>query len=302
MENILISGVSGFLGEILATKLLEKGDHVYGMMRAESYISPSIINHKNFFKVLIEQDWYLQLEEINFNTVYHLAAAYEEGKGSKDLNEFIYPNILLGLEMLELCKIQNKIMPRFIYAQSYWQFHLGDDRYNPNTLYAATKESFHNLVKYYQKVNGLLALGLVLYETYGPNDKRQKFLNSLAKHIQAGKTVGKFSEYFASHGDQEISISHIDDVANGFILADDLLKTTHEDELLRRYHLRNKTTKSLKTVINDLLISINIDNSFINWGHFEYSKHQVFNLNNGEILPKWIEKKKLENEFYKLVN
>lgn len=300
MANVLISGVSGFLGTTIARKLLKNNHTVYGLVRIGSVLPKDIEDDSLFKRLQIEEGWHLQLIDIGFESFYHLAASYEEGNETEDLSKFLYANIFLGVEMLMVAKMQQKKSPAFIYAQSYWQYFKGGNDFYPNTLYAATKESFHALATYYCKMQEVRTLGLVVYDTYGPNDKREKFLNALANHFFPKGAHNATSAFPASSGKQQVSISHIDDVANGFIQAQKLLENFPPEALLSRYHLRNQKTKSLKSFVNDLLHALKLDAEKITWSEIEHKKSQVFSLSCGSILPGWTEKKKIELEFESL--
>ncbi len=42
MVNVLITGVAGFIGSTLALRLLERGDHVYGIDNLNDYYDVSL--------------------------------------------------------------------------------------------------------------------------------------------------------------------------------------------------------------------------------------------------------------------
>ena len=47
--------------------------------------------------------------------------------------------------------------------------------YAPNTLYAATKHAFQDILFFYRERRGVRSVSLILYDTFGENDTRPRF-------------------------------------------------------------------------------------------------------------------------------
>jgi nucleoside-diphosphate-sugar epimerase len=64
---------------------------------------------------------------------------------------------------------------------------------------------------------GLSCISLKLYDTYGPDDQRRKLINLLLDAARTGEPLAM------SPGEQEVELTHLDDVTAAFARAADLL-------------------------------------------------------------------------------
>ena len=68
----------------------------------------------------------------------------------------------------------------FVNTGTVWQ-HYDARPYSPVSLYAAMKQAFTDVLRFYQEVAGLPVVTLELTDTYGPGDPRPKLLPILFK-------------------------------------------------------------------------------------------------------------------------
>ena len=212
----LITGATGFLGRHLCVKLLEKDYKIVVLVRETSDIS--------FFSKYLKQKVIVCQLDKDFNVIdevaknykplitFHLAATFDKGYTNKEIVNLINTNILFGtilLNSLVKCNCKN-----FINIGTYWQ-NFKDETYNPFNLYAATKQSFQDIIKFYEEEYGLQCITLKLCDTYGEDDGRKKIINLLKQAYQ------KDEELDMTKGEQYLSLTYIDDVVKGIILASD---------------------------------------------------------------------------------
>ncbi|WP_443864320.1 NAD-dependent epimerase/dehydratase family protein, partial [Fusobacterium ulcerans] len=126
------------------------------------------------------------LKENKFEIVFHLASLFIAEHESKDVDNLLNSNIVFGTHLLEGMKeSENKLL---INTGTSWQ-HYNSEEYNPVDLYAATKEAFEKILKYYVEAEEVRCITLKLFDTYGENDTRPKLINLLNKFADEGKEL-----------------------------------------------------------------------------------------------------------------
>lgn len=266
-EKVLVTGATGFVGSNLCRKLLEKNFEVFILVRKSSKFDylEDIKNKLNIFiwdeniDELIEK-----LKKIEIKAVFHLASFIKTEHKKEEVEGLINSNILYGTKLLEAMKyIGIKI---FINTETYWQ-HYNSDEYNPVDLYAATKEAFEKIIKYYVEAEGIRCITLKLFDTYGENDKRPKLINLLNKFADEGK------ELDMSLGEQKLDLVHIDVVTDTFIKAYELLKNNEEikNEV---YGVSSGKQTSLRKIVENFEKKTG-KKLKINWGTRPYRKREI---------------------------
>ncbi|MBQ8501928.1 MAG: NAD-dependent epimerase/dehydratase family protein [Bacteroides sp.] len=208
--NILITGATGFIGKHLIKHLSPK--HTLSILiRRNSDCSslPPVSSVFTFQDNIEELADFLQRNQID--GIIHLASLYVAEHKSEQIKEMILSNIYLGTALLEACKkAQTKW---FLNTGTIWQnYNASDysDMYNPVNLYAASKQAFLTMAKYYTETTSLRFCTLKLCDTYGPNDTRRKIFSLFEEIARTGETLAM------SPGEQKLDIIHIDDAVTGF--------------------------------------------------------------------------------------
>lgn len=275
----LITGATGFLGRHLCVKLLEKDYKIVVLVRETSDIS--------FFSKYSKQKVIVCQLDKDFNVIdevvknykplitFHLAATFDKGYTNKEIVNLINTNILFGtilLNSLVKCNCKN-----FINIGTYWQ-NFKDETYNPFNLYAATKQSFQDIIKFYEEEYGLQCITLKLCDTYGEDDGRKKIINLLKQAYQ------KDEELDMTKGEQYLSLTYIDDVVKGIILASDYV--LNRKYCGYTYFLSNKNIIKLQDLVRSIEKIAN-KKLKINWGKIKYKKREIMQPYIGNILPGW---------------
>ena len=270
----LITGTTGFLGRHLCVKLLEKDYKIVVLVRETSNIS--FFSRYSKQKVIVcqlDKDFNV-IDEVVKNykplITFHLAAAFDKGYTNKEIVNLINTNILLN--SLVKCNCKN-----FINIGTYWQ-NFKDETYNPFNLYAATKQSFQDIIKFYEEEYGLQCITLKLCDTYGENDNREKIINLLKQAYQKDKEVDM------TKGEQYLSLTYIDDVVEGIILASDYV--LNRKYCGYTYFLANKNIIKLQDLVRSIEKIAN-KKLKINWGKIKYKKREIMQPYIGNILPGW---------------
>ena len=266
-EKILITGATGFVGSSLCKKLLEKNFEVFILVRESSEFNylKDIIDKLNIIIWNENIDELIEnLKKIEIKVVFHLASFVRTEHKKDDVENLINSNIMYGTKLLEVMKYSK--IKLFINTGTYWQ-HYNSEEYNPVDLYAATKEAFENIIRYYVEAEGIRCITLKLFDTYGENDKRPKLINLLNKFADEGK------ELDMSLGEQKLDLVHIDVVTDTFIKAYELLKS-NEKIKNEVYGVSSGKQISLKEIVENFEKETG-KKLKINWGARPYRKREV---------------------------
>ena len=218
-RRALVTGGTGYIGRNLTRRLVAEGWQVTLLVRDGSDLAG--IDQR----VVIRRydDDFLSLARIVRDAeplvVFHLASLFLAQHTPTQIRPLIESNILLGTQLLEALAVQPA--SRLVFAGSYWQ-HYQNASYNPVNLYAATKQAFEAILKYYLETTPLRAIGLHLFDIYGPGDPRQKLFNFLRSAAHSQQQVDM------STGEQLIDLVYIDDVVSAFLVAAERLLSAEE--------------------------------------------------------------------------
>lgn len=210
-RRALITGITGFIGGKLASRLLADGWHVEAIVRPTSDISGlPFADAVTFHKVEDGQNLTPVLVASAPDIVFHLASLYLAEHHSDQVDDLVRSNILLPALLAQA--MADAGVRCLINTGTAWQ-HFRGESYMPVNLYAATKQATEDLLRYYNDVGALSVVTLRLFDTYGKGDKRRKLVQTLIEAAHSGTTLAM------SPGDQIVDLTHVDDVVEGFIVA-----------------------------------------------------------------------------------
>ena len=275
----LITGATGFVGGYVAECLHAEGWHVSAVVRSTSQrdvLPPTVRDDMQFYDA--DQ---MPLSEIVRtaapNVVFHLATYYTTEHSPAEIDALISANITFGTKLLDAMAqhgIQN-----FVYARSSWQYYRGD-AYEPVNLYAASKEAFDAMVRFYESAHDLHSIQLTLFDTYGEHDRRNKLLAVLPTLAAQGKRLA------LSEGEQYVDFVHVKDAARAFLLAGQYLAEGHI-ERCGNYAVSSGHAIMLKELVRryELLLGVKFP---VDWGAKPYRAREVMMpWRGGRILPGW---------------
>lgn len=291
MSKVIVTGGTGYIGSKLVEKLIQKKFDVAIIARNSSkfnYLKSVEGKYSTYFC----NDSIDNLEEIMKDyqpeIVFHLAGYVTNGNDDCEIENLIYSNIYFGAKLLQAMK--NYEVNYFINTGTYWQNYKNED-YNPVNLYAATKEAFDKIIKYYIETSNLKAITLKLFDVYGPNDKRRKLISSLNEYADSNRQLK------LSKGEQLIDYIYIDDVIEAYLAAYEHMKKSifkYEE-----YGVASGERHSLKDIIklyeNILDKKLNIE-----FGGKPYREREVMMpWNKYKKLPNWTSRTTLRQGLYK---
>jgi nucleoside-diphosphate-sugar epimerase len=275
----LITGATGFVGSHLTKQLVSQGWQVYILTRKESRL-PRMLEGIQLVNLVHDGSTQSIIDCVSRakpSVVFHLASLFISEHAAEDITSLIQSNILFGTQLLEAMRASG--VQKIINTGTSWQ-HFNNEEYNPVCLYAATKQAFEAILEYYIQVCDMKAVTLKLFDTYGPEDQRQKLFSLLNKAAKTGEPLDM------SMGEQLIDLVHIDDVVKAYIIAAQYLI---DDEIVHheKYVISSGCSLSLRKLV-ELYIQTTGKNIPVNWGARPYRAREVMNLwTNGLQLPGW---------------
>lgn len=264
--KIFVTGATGFIGRNLVETFDKHGHNITINLRPgkESPFN-SNINIYTLGKSNIELDIEFFKNE-NFDGIIHLASLYLTSHKPEEIHNLIDSNVKFGTYLLE-CASKAPI-GWFINTGTFWQ-NYQNSTYSPVNLYAATKQAFESIARYYIETNQLMFCTLRLADTFGPNDSRPKIFSLWEKIAKTGETLPM------SEGNQILDINHIDNVIHAYLTLSNLLHN-NDNRLVngdvfalkaeKRYTLR-ELSKLYERIME---IKLNIK-----WGKRDYREREV---------------------------
>ena len=268
MPNILLTGATGFIGSNIL-KEIRLNNKVFIIQRFES--KKKIKKTKNI-KIITFKNYNIlsnKLKKIKVDTIIHCATHYKKEHIQKDILKFIQSNILLGNIILENLKKLNA--KQFINFSTTWE-DFDNKENNPRNLYAAYKKSFNCLIQYYKKkIPNINFIDLMIVDTFGENDKRQKLINTLRNNYIKKKTSKIISKRLY------LNLINVEDIVNAVKI---LLKNKIQPG---KYILKNSNYFNLFELIEYINKNNNNNRIKVKW------------LSNTLIKDKILKYKKLKN-------
>jgi nucleoside-diphosphate-sugar epimerase len=189
-RRALVTGATGFLGGHLARRLTGDGWTVHLLGRGEDAAEA--------------------VRRARPDAVFHLASYFKAVHEPADVAPLIEANVAFGARLLEA--MAGAGCGRLVHAGTAWQ-HFEGRPYEPTSLYAATKQAFADLVRFYVAKGALRSVALKIYDTYGPADPRPKLMNQLKNAARSGARLE------LSAGEQYLDLVYVDDVVDAFVRA-----------------------------------------------------------------------------------
>lgn len=211
-KRALITGGTGFIGSHLSRRLLADGWDVHIITRGPGY--GLLQEHADRFSFHIHDGSMECMNRIvaaaRPEVVFHLASLFISEHSASQIEALLSSNILFATQLTDAMASHGVRL--LVNTGTSWE-HFENRPASPVNLYAATKQAFEAILRYYVEAHGLRAVSLKLFDTYGPADPRPKLFALLRRVATNQETLAM------SPGEQLIDLVFIDDVIEAFVLA-----------------------------------------------------------------------------------
>lgn len=245
-NNILITGIAGFIGFHLAQQLLKKGYQVVGIDNLNTYydvdlkyarlaelgiakqdcefynreVTSSTHAQLSFYQLKLEDRANLPqlFQKHQFSSVCNLAAQAGVRYSIENPEVYVDTNITGFLNLLQ-CMRRYQV-PKLVYASSssvygnsdQVPFEVNQNVDHPISVYAATKKSNELLAHTYAHLFGIQTIGLRFFTVYGPWGRPDMAMYLFAEAITNQQPIKVFNQ-----GNLSRDFTFIDDIVTGII-------------------------------------------------------------------------------------
>jgi nucleoside-diphosphate-sugar epimerase len=215
MNIALVTGITGFLGRHLASRLQAQGMTVIGITRNPAH--PAVENL--FIGNMTDRAFVLDLvHRTRPNLIFHLAANKTRTGDLEDFRTGLEENLFGTLNLVEAC-MEIRDLQRFIsigtceeYGQADLPFH-EEMRESPVSAYSLSKASVTHLLQTLYRTHHFPAVVLRPSLAYGPGQSVDMFLPALIQALLSGNRFGM------SGGEQTRDYIYRDDLIEAILLA-----------------------------------------------------------------------------------
>lgn len=273
MKKILLTGASGFIGSNIL-KELSINNKIYVIVRNKKIKLKS----KNIFQINFKTVEQLnkKLKKIKVDIIIHCATHYVKHHKIDDIQKLCNSNILLGNIILE--NLKSMKVKKFLNFSTVWTDYNGekDNSYN---LYSAYKKAFIDIMNYYKKKEPSINFyNLVISDTFGNNDQRNKLINILKKNYKLNKTTKIISKNLY------INLINVEDIvmATKIIIKKNLKSRNFILKNRKNFRIFDIVSKFNKSSVKQLKINW-LSNKKIYFKSFKYSKLNNWFINKSNI-------------------
>ncbi len=289
-KKILITGSSGFIGNLFLKSALKNGYYIVDILRYKNVRNNDLIHLRKVYSKSYKSIFYKELKDINiklknkkFDYFINFATLYKNSHLNNEIPDFIESNIIFPSVILDTIIVKVKKIINF----GTMMQHIDGKNYIPQNFYASTKSAFEMILGYFvEKNKSIKFYNLKFYESYSEIDKRDKLIPTLFKNFKKNKTTKIIAKNL------ELNIIHINDLIKSiYLILNNNIKSGD-------YCLKN--SKNIK--IQRLIKSINNKSSKPLKVKFLSNKHIKPKKSFLKSLPKWKAditiQKKIEKLFY----
>ena len=273
--NILVTGATGFIGTNLTAELRKKHQlFILGQFEGD----PQKLGLPGYVMTDDIPALASYIKDHEIEGVIHLASLYLASHKPEQVRPLVDSNVFFGTAVLEAASLAGCVR-WFLNTGSIWQnYQVEGEAYNPVNLYAATKQAFIDMARYYVDVFGIRFCTLKLCDTYGPRDPRPKIFKLFKDYAESGEVLKM------SPGEQLLDVLYISDIVSGFSHLVELL--SGGGPLGEQYVLSSGKQRSLRSLA-ETFSRVSGRPLNIEWGGRPYRDREVMVPWRGPVLPGW---------------
>ncbi len=291
-RRALVTGATGFIGSHLVARLAADGWDVHALVRSGSRGNLAVAART----VLHLHDGTTEgmaaiVGAAAPDVVFHLASLFIAETTLADVTGLVESNVLLGTQLAEAMRVHRRTL--LVNTGTVWQ-HYRDEDYHPVSLYAATKQAYADILRFYVEAAGLQVITLELFESYGPADSRPKLMTALRRAALADTRPS------LTDGRQELDFVHVRDIARAYaVAAERLLESAVRGHEV--YMVRSGRARSVRELVA-LFGAARGRPLDAEWGARAYRAREMMRpWAGGETLPGWSPEVALEDGIRELL-
>lgn len=246
--TVVVTGATGFIGAALVRHFASIGEQVLavgGPKSRHGIDSDAVkwLSYEENYKVMTQL--VVAAQPVS---VIHCVNHYSLRREVSDIDEAIDANIRFGSLLLGALA---ETPVQFVNLSTFFQ-RQGSTGTQPNSFYAASKQAFSDIVRWFGNNSSLQVCDLMLFDTYGPGDKRNKLITRLLECAAVGSNMA------IETPSAELNLCFIDDVISGIV--DVVIKRTTGE-----WSLQAKSNVTVSEVVGQVE-SISGQNVVGHWG------------------------------------
>lgn len=281
-RRALVTGATGFIGKHLVRHLRDAGWEVHAILRRmPEEPTPAGPDRFHLYSGSTD-DVMAAVRACCPDVTFHLASLFLASHTPDQVAGLVESNLLFGTQILEAVALQQA--GKVVNTGTSWQY-FHSPSYRPVNLYAATKQAFEDILKYYVDAATLNAVSLNLFDSYGPGDTRPKLLRLLI-HTLRSQTPLQMSA-----GEQMIDLVHVDDICRAYLQAAELLLSSALPAG-SSFAVSGGQRRTLRGIVETFEQEAG-KRLPIEWGARPYREREVMQLWDGPQLPGWFPSVKL---------
>lgn len=269
-QNVLVTGVAGFIGFHLSKKLSKEGFNVVGVDNVNDYYDVDLkesrlnllneLDNFSFYKKdLNDPDLKEIFDQHAIDVVINLAAQAGVRHSIEHPEDYVHSNIAGFVNLIETSK-KSKVK-HFLYASSSsvygankdLPFNPSDSTDHPISLYAASKRSNELMAHSYSALFNLPVTGLRFFSVYGPYGRPDMALFKFTKAILEGGSMDVYN-----YGKMQRSFTYVDDICESiYRLIDKAPQKTESWDGIERQPDKSFAPFRIFNVGNDQVVDLN---------------------------------------------
>lgn len=224
-----MTGGAGFIGSLLAERMLASRYEVWVVDNFDPYYDPKI-KRRNLRNALASQNFSLLegdirdrrflervFRKVKFDKVIHLAAKAGVRSSLKDPISYADVNINGTINLLEACcqhPARDFIFgsSSSVYGDCKIPYRESEKRLNPLSPYGVTKLGGEQICYIYHRLYGMNMAVLRFFTVYGPRQRPDMAIHKFTKLIKSGKPIQIYGK-----GDSQRDYTYIDDIISGIM-------------------------------------------------------------------------------------
>jgi UDP-glucuronate 4-epimerase len=229
-KKILVTGTAGFIGSMLAVRLLARGDEVLGVDNLNDYYDVRLKEARlarlraqpgfrfEWLDIIDRESMRRLFERERPDAVMHLAAqagvrySIENPQVYIDANLVGFGNVLEGARRAKVGHFVFASSSSVYGSNAKLPFAESDSVDHPVSLYAATKKANELMAHSYAHLYRLPCTGLRFFTVYGPWGRPDMALFKFTEAILAGRPIQVFN-----NGNMVRDFTYVDDIVEGVV-------------------------------------------------------------------------------------